>query len=121
MLTTLAKKGQFGKDEFLVQTRKGKDVPAKWLDDGAGNYIIDPWTSEPYMVPMEYDVKSVVSKYAAIRDGINGGSKGAINYENPEISIQLKGADLFLGLNLISENKSVPFVVFLVVVSPRDL
>lgn len=55
-MTTEAAKGQFGPDRFTVRSQKGMSVDAKYLKDRTGlNYIIDPSTSKPYIVPDDYD------------------------------------------------------------------
>jgi hypothetical protein len=47
--------GQFGDDYFTVYS-KNASVPGKYLKDSSGeNYIIDPATSKPYVVPFDYD------------------------------------------------------------------
>src|SRR5947209_1218309 len=48
--------GQFGPDSFEVFSNSGVPVAAKYLKDAAGNnYIIDPVTNAPYVVPTIYN------------------------------------------------------------------
>ncbi|WP_256680146.1 S8 family serine peptidase [Pseudomonas sp. Marseille-P9899] len=70
MKSTLVKQGQFGPDDFFVQARDGTEVAAKWLEDGMGNYIVDPHTELPYKVPASYDLAAVIKKYEGVRDRI---------------------------------------------------
>jgi subtilisin-like proprotein convertase family protein/Ca2+-binding RTX toxin-like protein len=60
--------GQFGKDSFSVQTKDGKLVAAKWLNDGLGSYIIDPQTDQPFMVPADYDMKASIERFKKVRE-----------------------------------------------------
>lgn len=60
--------GQFGKDDFFVQTKDGKFVAAKWLNDGHSSYIIDPQTDQPFMVPADYDMRGSIEHFKKIRD-----------------------------------------------------
>jgi hypothetical protein len=55
-MTTVVAIGQFGPNNFTVLSVKGTVVDAKYLMDSVGaNYIIDPNTGKPYIVPRDYD------------------------------------------------------------------
>src|ERR1700746_2114039 len=74
MTNTVPASGQFGPNTFLVQTLSEMrnnlpgTVAAKFLTDSSGNYLINPNTSQPYIVPADYDPPSVVQTYANIAD-----------------------------------------------------
>jgi hypothetical protein len=54
-MATAPANGQFGRDEFLVFSRNGVSDHAKYLKDVSGrNYILNPNTGEPYIVPKDY-------------------------------------------------------------------
>ena len=64
-MPTVPATGQFGPNNFTVQSIKGVAVDAKYLMDSTGaNYIIDPNspTGKPYVVPRDYD-PAVTSAY----------------------------------------------------------
>jgi hypothetical protein len=53
--------GQFGDDSFPVWSDSGARIDAKYLKDSAGqNYVINPATSKPYVVPQNYDPDKTV-------------------------------------------------------------
>ena len=55
-MPTVPATGQFGPNVFQVTSLKGTIVDAKYLTDSIGaNYIIDPNTAKPYVVPLNYD------------------------------------------------------------------
>ncbi|SRR5712692_9852278 len=58
--------GQFGDDYFPVYSLNNKvKVDAKYLKDSYGeNYIIDPTTSKPYIVPRDYDPNKTVTYFS---------------------------------------------------------
>src|SRR5215216_5201374 len=62
-MTTVAANGQFGRDEFLVFSKDGVAGQAKYLKDASGqNYVLNPNTGEPYIVPRNYS-PSATSNY----------------------------------------------------------
>src|ERR1700738_812032 len=54
--------GQFGPEPFSVFSQKTRtEVRAKFLKDSTGeNYVINPTTSKPYIVPLNYDPDKTV-------------------------------------------------------------
>jgi hypothetical protein len=66
--------GQFGKDSFTVQTKDGTLVAAKWLSDGLGNYVMDPQTDQPFMVPADYDMKASIEHFKKVREDYDASS-----------------------------------------------
>lgn len=58
-----AARGQFGDNTFTVKSRGGDAVYAKYLTDDAGDYIIDPITQYPYIVPADYDMAASIQRY----------------------------------------------------------
>ena len=65
--------GQFGYDDLLVYSEKTKTaVRAKYLRDNSGeNYIIDPITSKPYVVPENYDPNKTIKAWKNRREAIS--------------------------------------------------
>lgn len=68
-MTTVPANGQFGPDNFKVQTKSEYDrnlpgtVDAKFLKDINGNYIINAVTGLPYVVPQNYDPQQTISVF----------------------------------------------------------
>jgi hypothetical protein len=68
-MPTAPANGQFGPNNFLVQTLSQRQnnqagtIPAKFLQTASGDYVIDPRTSRPYVVPADYDPTAVVQKF----------------------------------------------------------
>ena len=57
--------GQFGNDYFPVMSTKGAVVRARFLKDNIGeNYVIDPTTSKPYVVPQNYDPNKTIEDFS---------------------------------------------------------
>ncbi|MDP2025827.1 S8 family serine peptidase [Sulfuriferula sp.] len=49
-----------------VKANDGTIVSAKWLQDDAGNYILNPVTQMPYIVAASFDLGAFIDKYAAM-------------------------------------------------------
>jgi Ca2+-binding RTX toxin-like protein len=47
----------------VVTDRTGRSVSAKWLTDKSGNYVIDPLTNKPYIVPSEFDLDKFITYF----------------------------------------------------------
>src|ERR1044072_378220 len=59
--------GQFGPNTFEVLSLKGVPVAAKYLTDAAGaNYILNPITQAPYVVPLNYDPAVIASQFTTL-------------------------------------------------------
>jgi hypothetical protein len=58
--------GQFGDDDLLAYSEKTKTaVRAKYLrDNSSENYIIDPTTSKPYVVPENYNPDKTIGYFS---------------------------------------------------------
>ena len=64
-MPTVPAAGQFGPDQFTVQSLKGQTVDAKFLRDTTGqNYIIDPLSQRPYVVPLNYNPAATAAYFA---------------------------------------------------------
>lgn len=50
----------------VVKDIKGNIVASKWLQDDLGNYLLDPTTKKPYIVPSDFDLSAFIDKYAAM-------------------------------------------------------
>ena len=50
---------------------RGNSVAAKWLQDDVGNYILNPITLKPYIVPLSFDLGTFTNKYAAMNVAAN--------------------------------------------------
>jgi hypothetical protein len=78
-MTTVAALGQFGLNNFTAKSDSGVVVDAKWLTDSVGaNYIIDPNTGKPYIVPRDYD-PAVTAAYFQNKLNIALAADNAIN------------------------------------------
>lgn len=75
--------GLFGDDNFTVQARDGSYVPAKYLVDSNGDYVMDPNTGQPLIVPADFVASEIQARYAQYasdaaddvnRTGLCGGS-----------------------------------------------
>lgn len=62
---------QFGPDIFTIKSQDGADVAVKYLKDSKGNYILDR-EGAPYVVPADFDLHEVITKYSPydISEGI---------------------------------------------------
>ena len=65
-MPTVPAQGQFGPDYFDVSSRKRTTTaPAKYLRDSTGdNYVIEPFTNKPYVVPRDYDPDAVAEYFS---------------------------------------------------------
>jgi hypothetical protein len=73
-MTTIADgTGGFGPDNFLVPVYGSTvpTVPAKWLVDPNGDYVIDPVTNKPYIVPADYNPTAAIQRGASIANLAN--------------------------------------------------
>lgn len=105
--------GQFGKDDFSVQTKDGKLVAAKWLNDGAGNYVIDPQTDQPFMVPADYDMQASIEHFKKVREEYDAStfSTRRVLYENVYETFRQSGiGDLQRSYNGASHTTGADFV-----------
>ena len=59
---------QYGPDNFSVTNDLGSLVAAKYLTDANGQYIIDPLTQKPYIVPADYDPARVIAQFSTLKD-----------------------------------------------------
>jgi len=74
--------GLFGPDHFTVQANNGDAVPAKYLVDSNGYYVMDPNTGAPLIVPEDYDPSALYDRYAqyaAYASDPSGGTAGDPN------------------------------------------
>ena len=71
-MTTAPTNGQFGPNYFYVQTTQEQDegqtgtVAAKYLQDSNGDYVINPATNRPYVVPEDYNPAAVIQHFQAL-------------------------------------------------------
>lgn len=58
--------GGFGPDTFNVTDINGNEVAAKYLVDSNGNYVMNPATGKPLVVPADYDPGQTIQQFQAI-------------------------------------------------------
>lgn len=51
--------------------KNGNTVSTKWLQDDIGNYVLNPATMKPYVVPYTFDLAAFINKYAAMNIASN--------------------------------------------------
>jgi hypothetical protein len=73
--------GQYGADCFFVSSvdtpKTGIYVAAKYLKDAKGEYVIDPKTLKPYIVPADYDPAAVIARFISEAANLWTATKGA--------------------------------------------
>ncbi len=49
-----------------VFDKVGNSIAAKWLQDDLGNFILNPITLKPYLVPESFNLGTFIDRYAAL-------------------------------------------------------
>jgi len=61
-------------NSVTVKSRSGVSVAAKYLQDQSGNFVINPLTKVPYVVPADYDLAGTQKRYSEAAAIANAGA-----------------------------------------------
>lgn len=97
-MTTQPANGQFGLDLFLVQTRSERNsnapgtVEAKFLKDSNGDYVMNPSTGRPYIVPRDYDPQNVINHFRNVVSTLNAEALSNAQSAGADLTFELQTA-----------------------------
>lgn len=76
--------GYLASDFFYSFDYSGNTQEAKYMRDDNGNYIIDPNTNAPLIMPAHFDLKAFIAEYQAMQQQVTNAVAAGLDYQTVE-------------------------------------